>query len=140
MVLALTCHSTSFTDLNFLSFRYQSFSFHCKFYNLSHLFTFRLFVFARSLLSVSALDSFSSTALFIFFTASTWAWVIWINFVFFSLNRLFRTGFIFICTGYLCNLFSFYFLFNSYMIQQTNRCLLNSRSCSASGNSASFSS
>ena len=68
----------------------------------------------------------TSTALFVFLTASTWAGIVRIYFDFFSLNRFLRTGtVILVCSGNFSYLFTLDLLLYMYMVQHTKSIFLN---------------
>ena len=68
----------------------------------------------------------TSTALFIFLTASTWAGIIRIYFNLFSLNRFLRTGtVILVCSGNFSYLLTLDLLLYMYMLQHTKSIFLN---------------
>ena len=75
--------------------------------------------------TISILDFLSSAALFVFLSASARTWIIRIYLILGPAYGSLLGGLIFISSCNLSNLFSFHFLLNPYMIQQTDGVLLN---------------
>ena len=64
-------------------------------------------------------------ALLVFQPAAAGAGIVRIYLFLFALHRFFSIGIIFVCSCNLCNLLPLYFLLDTYMVQKTDRILLN---------------